>query len=202
MSQSHEDQIFDLAVIGAGPVGAAAAAQVARVGLSVALNDKARFPRDKLCGGLYSGRAMTYHREIFQDEIDEAIHSSTDAVAFWHRKTLIGRLDGVPRFYMTMRQDLDVHIMRRAVAAGVTDLTGQRIAVLDLDGQSVTFAVGERVGWHCLIGADWVNSQVGKAFVVKTLVWRLKLKKYEHLSFETVLRIDFVAAKGGYGLGV
>ena len=41
---------FDLLVIGAGPAGSAAARQAARQGLSVALVDRAEFPRDKTCG--------------------------------------------------------------------------------------------------------------------------------------------------------
>lgn len=40
----------DVAVIGAGPAGAVAAHEAARRGASVLLVDKARFPRDKVCG--------------------------------------------------------------------------------------------------------------------------------------------------------
>ncbi len=40
----------DVAVVGAGPAGSAAAIVLARAGLDVALVDKARFPRDKCCG--------------------------------------------------------------------------------------------------------------------------------------------------------
>lgn len=46
----------DVAVIGAGPAGAAAAISLARAGLEVVLADKATFPRDKCCGdGLTTG---------------------------------------------------------------------------------------------------------------------------------------------------
>ena len=41
---------FDVAVIGAGPAGSAGAISCKRNGLSVALIDKAVFPRDKVCG--------------------------------------------------------------------------------------------------------------------------------------------------------
>src|SRR5438105_14288926 len=46
----------DVAVIGGGPAGAAAAITLARAGRDVVLVDKARFPRDKCCGdGITAG---------------------------------------------------------------------------------------------------------------------------------------------------
>ncbi len=41
---------FDVCIVGAGPAGSTAACLLARQGLSVALVDRARFPRDKTCG--------------------------------------------------------------------------------------------------------------------------------------------------------
>ena len=43
-------QKFDVAVVGAGPAGSAAAISLSRRGYLVALLDKQRFPREKLCG--------------------------------------------------------------------------------------------------------------------------------------------------------
>src|SRR5574342_356024 len=49
---------FDVAVIGAGPAGSAAAYFLARGGLRVALLDKSDFPRDKTCGDGLTPRAL------------------------------------------------------------------------------------------------------------------------------------------------
>ena len=48
-SQSF-DRRFDVCIVGAGPAGSTAAYLLTRQGLSVALVDRARFPRDKTCG--------------------------------------------------------------------------------------------------------------------------------------------------------
>ena len=49
---------FDVLVVGAGPAGSATAIHLARGGARVLLVDKARFPRDKPCGGGLTGRAL------------------------------------------------------------------------------------------------------------------------------------------------
>ncbi len=48
----------DVIVVGAGPGGAAAAHYLARTGLEVLLLEKARFPRDKVCGDGLTPRAV------------------------------------------------------------------------------------------------------------------------------------------------
>ena len=51
---------FDVLVVGAGPAGSATALHLARSGARVLLVDKARFPRDKPCGGGLTGRALRH----------------------------------------------------------------------------------------------------------------------------------------------
>lgn len=51
---------FDLLVLGAGPAGSATAIRAARAGLSVALVDRARFPRDKPCSEYMSPEAVRH----------------------------------------------------------------------------------------------------------------------------------------------
>ncbi len=50
---------FDVAIAGAGPAGGSLAIHLARRGLSVALIDRATFPRDKLCGEFLSPEAWS-----------------------------------------------------------------------------------------------------------------------------------------------
>ncbi|OGX88749.1 hypothetical protein BEN47_08365 [Hymenobacter lapidarius] len=55
---------YDVAIIGAGPAGAACALGLRRSGLRVALLDKARFPRDKVCGDAIPGHALKALRQL------------------------------------------------------------------------------------------------------------------------------------------
>src|SRR5581483_5756307 len=49
---------YDALVVGAGPAGSTLACRLAGAGASVLLVDKARFPRDKPCGGGLTMRAV------------------------------------------------------------------------------------------------------------------------------------------------
>ena len=55
---------FDLIIVGGGPAGAVAALYARRRGLSCLLLDKARFPRDKICGDALSGKSVAVLHEL------------------------------------------------------------------------------------------------------------------------------------------
>lgn len=58
MVNRHDDDA-DVIVVGAGPAGATAAHYCAQAGLSVLVLEKARFPRDKICGDGLTPRAVS-----------------------------------------------------------------------------------------------------------------------------------------------
>ncbi|MEQ9694347.1 geranylgeranyl reductase family protein [Shimia sp. SDUM112013] len=197
-------QNFDILVIGAGPAGSAAACWAAKSGLRVGLLDKARFPRDKLCGGLFTGRSRTYYQEIFGRPFDPSCTVTRDAIEFWHDGVRLARLEDVPAFNLTMRKDLDNTLFEHACAAGATDLTGR--AISGIDDTSVTLRDGTRFGARVIIGADGVNSITarhlfGKAFDTQTIGFGLEIEATpdEQNPAEHPLRIDFAAATWGYG---
>jgi geranylgeranyl reductase family protein len=53
-----EQERFDVCVIGAGPAGTVAACRIAERGIHTLLVDRARFPRDKVCGDGVGPRAL------------------------------------------------------------------------------------------------------------------------------------------------
>lgn len=58
---------FDAVIVGAGPAGASAAAHLARAGHRVVVVDKARFPRDKVCGDGLTPRAVKALQDLGVD---------------------------------------------------------------------------------------------------------------------------------------
>ncbi len=63
--------LFDIAILGAGPAGSSAALTLKNSGLKVALIDKAGFPRHKTCGDAIPGPTLKALRQIIPDFNEE-----------------------------------------------------------------------------------------------------------------------------------
>jgi len=195
----------DIAVIGSGPAGSAAAMTAARAGLDVVLLDKARFPRDKLCGGGFTGRSARYMAEIFDRSVTPGLFLTSRRVRLCFGGQDLGVTKDAPPIHMTMRRDFDAMLHGAAIAAGVRALTGVRIAELDTDAGMVRLDDGKTVHFATLIGADGVNSMVarqlfGRAFDPQRIGFGLELElPRDRAEAGDMVEIDLGAADWGYG---
>jgi geranylgeranyl reductase family protein len=199
-------ETYDIVILGGGPAGAAAATIAAGRGLSVLLIDKARFPRDKLCGGLFTGRALAEYRRIFRGDPPDGLFEERRAISFFLGGRPMGRMEAVPPMYLTMRWDLDAHLLEMARGAGAETRTGQRVAEIDLPDELLTLGDGTRLGYRVLIGADGVTSSVaralfGRPFDPATIGFALEKEMPPVSDPDTAraVRVDFGAADWGYG---
>ena len=163
---------FDVAIIGAGPAGSAAAISLTGRGYSVALIDKERFPREKLCGDFINPsnwpmlEQLGVTRQLFmQDhEIVTAFRISADSGAV--AEAALPSIDGAPVYGLGLRRFFfDQILLQKAQEQGVTAWTGCRIKTLQrqADGWRVGYGLGEsleELTSRVLIGADGRNSWV------------------------------------------
>ncbi|MCC6007196.1 MAG: FAD-dependent oxidoreductase [Rhodobacteraceae bacterium] len=162
---SGEAERFDLVVIGAGPAGSAAAREARRLGLSVALIDRARFPRDKLCGGGVTGRAAGALRDIFEADIADGPFVSHDRLEMVENGRPLARLRAATPIHMTMRCALDAWLLEMAQAAGAVLVDGDKAVALEpqaVGGPLVRLASGRVLQGRVVVGADGVNSLVAR----------------------------------------
>src|SRR4030081_3504804 len=102
---------FDVLVIGAGPAGSTAAYRLARAGASVLLADRAKFPRDKPCGGGLTMRAV---RQL-PFSVDPVVEDRTTHVEFGlDFRSHFERHSEKPLVLMTQRSRLDTFLAQQA----------------------------------------------------------------------------------------
>jgi len=148
---------FDVIVVGAGPAGSTTAYRLAREGASVLLVDKARFPRDKPCGGGISSRAM---RELPLDPqpVVEHVADRMELSFRGGRPFIRGGRD--PLAYMTQRRRLDHFLAGQAVAAGADFRDGVAVSEISERGARVD---GRWIDSELLIGADGANGATAQS---------------------------------------
>jgi geranylgeranyl reductase family protein len=150
----------DVLVVGAGPAGSATAIHLARGGARVLLVDRARFPRDKPCGGGLTGRAL----RAAPCAVDPVVEHVVDTFELRLRYARSFERDcGEPMILMTQRRRLDAFLVEQAVAAGAEFRDGVRVEGLAVGSEGVSALVdGVTLVADAVVGADGANGVVAK----------------------------------------
>jgi geranylgeranyl reductase family protein len=138
---------YDALVVGGGPAGSTTAYRLADAGASVLLVDKARFPRDKPCGG---GLTM---RAVRQCPVDPApvVEEEIDVLEMRFRfGTGVTRQARAPVIWMTQRRRLDAFLLDAARGRGVEVREGTTVDV-------------DRIAADVIVGADGANGTTARA---------------------------------------
>ena len=141
----------DVAIVGAGPAGSAAAYFLARAGVDVLLLDKAVFPRDKVCGDGVSSRALAVLERMGLEPWVQGngfVEPETMLLSAPNRKFMTcspdrrefsyGRV--IPRF------QLDQALLKQATAAGARLVEKTKVAGMGRPHPGKVHLVGERDG--------------------------------------------------------
>jgi flavin-dependent dehydrogenase len=198
--------MLDVLIVGAGPAGTVAATVLARNGARVRIVDRARFPRDKLCGDTVNPGTLALLRRLNMADRLEArglpvagmIVTGADGVAVESRYP-----DGLQGRAM-VRRELDWSLLQQATAAGAEfePCTSVRRAIMDDDVVSGVVVNDERMRRaRVVIAADGRHS---------TLAFALGLARHpEHprrwaigAYFENVIQLspfgEMHVRRGGY----
>jgi geranylgeranyl reductase family protein len=176
---------FDVVVVGAGPAGSASAYRLADAGAKVLLVDRARFPRDKPCGGGLTGRAV---RQLPCD-VEPVVEARVAEVEFRVGPRSTVKDAGEPLVLMTQRRRLDLHLAEAAAARGAEFRDGFKVESLDsVDADYVVVAAGANGGLARELAPGVIH---GVAFEGNADY------PAEHYRGRAVL--EFGAVPGGYG---
>lgn len=149
----------DVVVAGAGPAGSTAAREIASRGARVLLLDRARFPRDKPCGGGVTVRCAALLPFDLAPVVEEVVTGAY--VRFGDGRSVERRAGGVLT-YLTQRSRLDQFLVERAQEGGVEFRDGQTVRKAERlgDGTYQVEAGGEVYRCRVLVGADGANGRV------------------------------------------
>lgn len=149
-----ENAEWDVAIVGAGPAGLAAAHAAASEGARTIVLERAEHPRYKTCGGGLIGASVA----VLEPRITIPVQTRVHHAVFTHdgRREITHRHGPEPLLSLVNRPELDDELRRAAVEAGavVRQRTTVR-AVAQTGGRAVaTLSSGETVTARVLIGAD------------------------------------------------
>jgi len=197
-------QRVDVLVVGAGPAGSATAIHLARGGASVLLADRARFPRDKACGGGVTGRALRQAPCDITPVVERVV--DTFELRLHHNRSF-RRTSREPLILMTQRRRLDAYLAEQAIAVGATFRDGARVEQIEIGADEITATVGgTAIAADVLVGADGANGVVARAAGLDTGIVRgvalegnipWELLDRDRNAYTAV--IEFGAPAGGYG---
>ena len=160
----------DVVIAGAGPAGVAAAvALAARIPAErILCLDKARFPRDKPCGGGLTGHAHAALARLGLEVRVPRVPCGRGRLAYRGRArdVALGRPVDVVR-----RCEFDADLVAQARARGIEILTGEGLASFEVEARGdggaglvrIATTTGRRLTARVLVGADGAGSRVRRA---------------------------------------
>ena len=160
-------EIFDVAIVGGGPAGSSCAAFCASAGLETLMLERARFPREKVCGDCLNPSCWPVLERLGLTQRVWALpHSkltSVDFIAIDGRKVSVNLPTGNDSELSVKRSLFDDLLLKRACELGAHIREGTTATALVHD-QEWKIETASRETFHAriLIGADGRNSTVAR----------------------------------------
>jgi geranylgeranyl reductase family protein len=196
---------WDVAVIGAGPGGLAAAHAAASAGARTIVLERAEHPRYKTCGGGLIGTSLAAASARITVPVREQVGAVTFTVR--GRRAFTRRSAGKPVLTMVRRDDFDFAWYEAAVAAGAQVRQNAQVRALDQDADAatVTLTDGEVITARFVIGADGSAAvstrHVGVTFEQQDLGLEVELAATEadRAAYRGRVLLDWGPVAGSYG---
>jgi geranylgeranyl reductase family protein len=196
--------VWDVAVVGAGPAGLAAASAAAARGARTIVLERAEHPRYKTCGGGLIGASSAAAGSLIAIPARDEIRAVTVTLRGGREFT---RSERAPVLAMVMREEFDAALLKRAADDGaVVRQRAQARAIDQGDGHAtVRLADGSEVTAKAIVGADGSSGvsarHVGAEFAQVDLGLEVEIAAPEPVRRQWAGRVllDWGAIPASYG---
>ena len=149
--------MYDVIIVGAGPVGSTAAFYLGEAGQRVLVLEKELLPRYKACGGGLSAELL----KQFPFSFDDVIETRVKSVSYSFGEKILTMPIPAGKMLMVMRDRFDEHIFKHSKTE-VRQGVDVRTVFESEDRVVVETRDGEKFEARYLIGADGANSLVAR----------------------------------------
>jgi geranylgeranyl reductase family protein len=175
---SRTSLFYDVIIVGGGPAGSTLAWELARRGITTLLLERARFPREKVCGDYVEPRGLRIIQKmgcLDHLEADSPLPISHSATFVNAQRAYQGRIpfygvggDMPPHGYIIPREKLDTVLFEAAAKAGAVALPESGVTGVTVSRSGVTVEVSRGktsifYRGRAVVGADGVNSVVARS---------------------------------------
>jgi len=199
------NNLFDTAIVGAGPAGSSAAYAMASKGYKVLLIEKASLPRYKTCGGGVVNKSMN----LLPPEIQNIVERYCSVIElFDHQANLkFYKSRSYPVISMVMRKDFDFAILSLAKQQGLIVKDNCTLIELKNNNEHVELLTDKgEYKTKFVIAADGASGIISKKIGMNNNCYRIPALEYEVYVDENVFnkfankaRFDFGVIQDGYG---
>jgi geranylgeranyl reductase family protein len=196
--------MYDVIVVGMGPAGATAAAELSRAGFSVMGLEWKTMPRYKVCGGALSARTDLVLEPDYHSVVEETIYRVRFQLAGAEAFEITS---SDPIAYMVMRDRFDAYLVRKAREAGALVRENERVINVRECAEWVEVETQQRrYQTKVLVGADGANSLVARTLfpgrrsrVLGALEGEVRLNGASSSLRAGAIVLDLGVVAGGYG---
>lgn len=192
--------MVDVVIIGGGPAGITAGTVLQKKGYKTCIIDSQFFPREKLCAGVLTAKAIKLLGNIYKNFDLETLNiKHINKIALLYNNLTIGEYTVDNAYSVINRTEFDNALLQYYIKAGGLIYGGQKNYEIIYNRNLIKLSNDEEITYNFLIGADGINSRV-RSYVSHS--WRVSVLCFEdfipNISNEDTIEINFGTVLGGY----
>ncbi len=190
----------DVVIIGGGPAGVTAGVVLQKKGFQTCIIDWQKFPREKLCAGVVTTKALRLIKYIYKGlNIKDLGINYIDKIEMFYKGEMIGKYRVENRYGVVNRERFDNILLEYYRNIGGRLLDGQNCYQICYGQNMIKLGNGEEIEYLFLLGADGINSRVRRYVQRK---WKSSILCFEKFIpndlREDTIKIYFGSMLGGY----